>query len=376
MEGLSNNNKSEHKHLKKQLVETGVGPGGYPEYEMQKVEIEPADLNPEQQKELRGVLAQIAKRIDAPNKYVRSGIAAMVLTGALGSEGVNKEDSRSTAQESAQAEHGITVAQSLANLSTDEIFLERIADQIRHPEQYLGEFEKRLLAISETITDWDIEKTMEYANKPVVGEEHLSRAEYVSQAMQFEPWNEETGEGLPPELEAELRNILPGLCAQESRFNADSESYAGAKGILQIMPEIWEKYGGQPGKEKSLVAQVKVAGELLSDMYRQINHRLGDEVLAELRSHFPSEQAFQVQFMLPALLNSYNAGDGIVSSVIVRYIQDTNPEDRPSGRDLYAAVGDYGRLNDDGYLKYYKDHSHSYPYQVIALAEKINSKRG
>jgi hypothetical protein len=149
-----------------------------------------------------------------------------------------------------------------------------------------------------------------------------------------------------------------------------------AKGIFQIMPKIWERYGGEPGAEKSLKAQVEVAGKLLSDMYRQLQDRMGEATMTELREHFPSERAFQKEFMLLALLNSYNAGDGTVAEAITRYLADTDPADRPQGKDLYAAISDYAHLKDDGYLRYFKDHSRNYPYQIIAAANRLNQNRG
>jgi hypothetical protein len=406
MEGIPNSDKK--------LVKTGEGPGGYPEYVFKRVNLEhddemsaddtlemtesleetdvgelsesellkiqeaarqaeehlPGELNEEQQKNLRGILQTLAQSNAA--KYVRSGLAALVIGGGVGTERGESVASLDTTT----YENELNLDNQYATDLVSEEFQEELRDRLRNPEQYLTEFDRRVAEVETGITDSDVARTMEYARKPVVGAEDFTRADYVAEEIKFREWNPETGEGVPPELEEELRKFLPALCFVESRFDADRESSVNAKGIFQIMPEIWEKYGGEPGAEKSLKAQVEVAGQILSDMYQQLQNRMGEAVMSELREQFPSEQAFQKDFMLLALLNSYNAGDGTVAEAIMRYLADTDPADRPRGRDLYAAVSDYAHLKDDGYLKYFKNHSKNYPYQIMAAANRINQNRG
>ena len=336
----------------------------------QEFEDLPEELNVEQRKALQGVLAKLAQSNAA--KYVRSGIAAIAIGGAFGSD--RGETVSVDADMSSQNELRLD-NQYATDLVSDEFQVE-FSDRVRNPEKYMGEFDKRVASLVEKITDSDVDNTMKFAQKAVVGAEEFTRADYVAQEIKFTEWDPEAGTGVPPELEEELRKFLPALCFVESRFDADRESSVKAKGIFQIMPEIWKAYGGVEGEEKSLKAQVEVVGKLLSNMYKQLHDRLGSEVIQELKNHFPSERAFQKDFMLLALLNSYNAGDGTVAEAIARYLEDTDPADRPAGKDLYAAISDYAHLKDDGYLKYYKDHSRNYPYQIMAAAEKLNKNRG
>jgi len=244
----------------------------------------------------------------------------------------------------------------------------------RNAEHHTGEFEKRVQEVAKMISSYDITETKEYADRRVVGAEDYTRSEYVAEQIKFTKWNEETGEGVPPVVEAELRRLLPGLCAQESRYDASRVSRSGARGILQIMPNNWKAYGGKLGEETSLVAQVEVAGRLFSDMYRQIQARLGDDVLSELKGHFSTEEAFQRDLMVPVLVNSYNAGDGRLADAVISYLHDTMPNDRPAGKDLFTKISDYAYKNQTGKLEGFSDHSMNYPYQVEAFAYHLDTK--
>jgi hypothetical protein len=341
-------------------------------------ENEPNDLTPEQQKDLKGVLHNIARNNYSVKKYIRSGIAAIALTGALGSEKTNEEDSSPVARPAyTESQNELDINNEvITEKINQEDFSKEVSDRLRNPEKFMSEFDKKVQEVASLITVYDVTKTKEYADKRVVGAEDYTRAEYVAKAIKFTPWNEETGEGIPKIVEDELRRLLPGLCAQESRYDASRVSKVGARGILQIMPDNWKRYGGKPGDETSLVAQVEVACKLLSAMYQQLQDRLGDEVISELKEHFPNEEAFQKDLMVPVLINSYNAGDGRLARAVVSYLHDTMPENRPRGKDLFTDISAYAYENQSGLLRGFKSHSKNYPYQVEALAYHfdINNK--
>jgi hypothetical protein len=280
----------------------------------------------------------------------------------LGSEKTNQEDT-------------VLLEGSSYTLDENELnFNRKTKEDLARLEENAIEFDKKVQEVAKMISLHDIASTKEYADRSVVGAEEYTRSQYVAEQIKFTAWNEETREGVPPVVEAELRRLLPGLCAQESRYDASRVSSAGAMGILQIMPDNWKKYDGQPGQEISLMAQVEVAGRLLSDMYRQLQDRLGNDVISELKGHFSSEEAFQKDLMVPVLINSYNAGDGRLAEAIVSYLHDTMPDDRPAGKDLFTDIGAYAYDNQSGLLEGYKEHSKNYPYQVEALAYHFDTK--
>jgi hypothetical protein len=113
-------------------------------------------------------------------------------------------------------------------------FYGEFSDRARNKEKYEGEFDKRVADLAQKISNSDIRNTLEFASKPVVGAEEFTRADYVANAIKFAEWNPETGVGVPPELEEELRKFLPALCVVESRFDADRERSVKAKGIFPI----------------------------------------------------------------------------------------------------------------------------------------------
>jgi hypothetical protein len=350
------------------LEKTGIGPGGYPEYKVVREEENSQEVTEEEFEALQkkvGISEKMPGDLKPKNRQALRAFLFSLGIALTPMKGGNDAEAAISKTKDTSFSHEIDTL-----------------DRIRNSENDLSEFDKKVKEVVEMISPYDIAKTMEYANKPVVGAEDYTRAQYVAEAIQFTPWNEETGEGVPPAVEAELRRLLPGLCAQESRYDASRVSKAGAMGILQIMPNNWERYGGKPGEETSLVAQVEVAGKLLSDMYRQLHDRLGDEVVAELQGHFPSEEAFQTDFLVPVLINSYNAGDGRLAEAVVSYLHDTMPDDRPEGKDLFTAIGTYAFEQQSGLLRGFKKHSKNYPYQVEALTyhfdinNEDNPKRG
>jgi len=226
------------------------------------------------------------------------------------------------------------------------------------------------------ISDYDLNFTNTYATRPVVGAEEYTRAEYVSQAIQFTDWDEGTKSGVPPVVQDTLRDILPGLCAQETRFDASRESEVGAKGIFQFMRETWLQYGGVLGQERSLKAQVEVAGRFFSDIYRQLMVRIDESKIERLRSKFATEEDFLVTLIVPLMINSYHSGTGRMVEAVESYVDVTSNEEMSEGHDLYLAIADFAHVSDEGYLEDYRDASRAYTSGVYAFAEKLKKDNG
>ncbi|MCA9363289.1 transglycosylase SLT domain-containing protein [Candidatus Kaiserbacteria bacterium] len=198
-----------------------------------------------------------------------------------------------------------------------------------------------------------------YSSKQVRGAEEFNRAEYVKEKIKLE--------GMSELVESEVRNLMAGLCAKETFFDAARVSSAQAKGVWQITPETWKHFGGIPGKETSLVAQTEVAGRILSDYYRQLNERIETDSLDKIRKNFASEDAFQVDFIVPALINAYHTGINRMIKVIEEFAKSTPVTDIPTGKDAFVAVSNFGQANITGYGQ----QSGSYTGKVYAYADEM-----
>ncbi|MEN9921830.1 MAG: Transglycosylase domain [Candidatus Parcubacteria bacterium] len=214
----------------------------------------------------------------------------------------------------------------------------------------------------------DYRGLIEYnARKPVSGAEDYTRFDYVQQAVRFRST-------VPAEIQEELRRVIPGLCAQESKFMEGLTSRSGARGIFQFMPETWAHYGGLPDEVNSLPRQVEVAGEFFSDLYEQVQFHIGKEELATLRSHFSDEASFQRDLLVPLMVNSYNAGAARIGEGVRRYIAATPSEYIPEGKDLFLAIADFSKQAKHGrYLTAYGPEAREYVPRVYAQAAVLRA---
>lgn len=208
-----------------------------------------------------------------------------------------------------------------------------------------------------------------FAEKSVIGDEDgRSRYEYVHKAVEF-------NSAVPAIVQSELRELIPGICAQESKFNNGLKSKSGAIGIFQFMPWVWEKYGKSEEDIKSLKIQVEVAGELFSDIYGEFMYHTDEEALIKARGHFTDPESFLIDFVVPMLANSYNAGSARMGEVVDAYFKDIEVDSSLKGKDLFRAVVDFGKNGNEGRLAEYSEHSREYVPRVYAHAIAIHGRQ-
>lgn len=87
--------------------------------------------------------------------------------------------------------------------------------------------------------------------------------------------------------------MLAAIVYQESRFSIKSESHKGAKGLMQLMPAVAEKY------------------ELADPVDPEQNIEAGVKVLAKIKSNWDDSGLSETE-LINFTLASYNAGDGRV----------------------------------------------------------------
>lgn len=207
-----------------------------------------------------------------------------------------------------------------------------------------------------------------YANKETIGGGGLSRIEYVQNEMDL------SDQVLPEVVRSELRRIVPGICAQESKFNNGLVSRSGARGIFQIMPEYWEHFGGKHEEYNSLKRQVEIAGEYFEDLYSQLMTKISSNIMQKLRSKFSDEESFQRDLVVPLLINSYNAGAARVGEGVKQYFDRTPLRKMPDGKDVFIAIADSSLSSRRGqYMTGYGPEAREYVPKVYAWAKVLQA---
>jgi hypothetical protein len=148
-----------------------------------------------------------------------------------------------------------------------------------------------------------------YGKQRVVGAEEYDRIKYVRKYLA-------RNTDLPQAVIEELARVGPGLAAQESRFDNASVSKAGARGIFQFMPDTFEGLGYTEADYSSLVAQVEAAGKYFKGAFRALDQRAHDSLTLIRYLYFENDEDFAKEFLVPVLVNSYNAGAARMAAVI------------------------------------------------------------
>lgn len=207
-----------------------------------------------------------------------------------------------------------------------------------------------------------------FSDKGVAGSGVKSRAEYVKDEVIFQG-------DLPDVIADKCRELLPALCAQESKFNAGLTSSSNAKGVMQFKESTWVDEGADPSEIRSLVEQVKVAGGYIPKQYGWIYHFAGDEAMSVLRSKFGDDSSFQEDFEVPMLLNAYNAGAATMGEAAKVYVENVPVEDMPTGKDLFVAVADFAAdYNGGKYVKNYRSEAREYVTRIYANADVLEAQ--
>ena len=145
----------------------------------------------------------------------------------------------------------------------------------------------------------------------IADREGASIAELIDTHFTFTPSSLKGKEAEREYIEKHLKAVLPGQIAQESLFNPEAVSTAGALGPLQIMPATWTQYATADMDIKSLSDSLIVAGQYYTASYEFMTKNLATEFSLIMTNYFNGDhQAFVEHFFIPFLVNGYNAGDG------------------------------------------------------------------
>lgn len=155
-----------------------------------------------------------------------------------------------------------------------------------------------------------LEDALQNGGQETINGGGLSRIEYVRRHIgeHFRFPDDVPEEARAPFLE-DLSRFAVGLAAQESRFDNNAESHMGATRIFQFMEDTHEDLGYSSADMTLLTNQVEAASKYLARAYAHI-WRDAKPALIQIQERFFNNNpvAFQREFMLPVLINSYNAG--------------------------------------------------------------------
>jgi hypothetical protein len=192
-----------------------------------------------------------------------------------------------------------------------------------------------------------------------------SRLDYLATELRLPRFNVELAEL--------LQRLLPAKAAAESGLDPMVVSSAGARGILQFMPETWREHGS--GDILSLSNQVEATGSLLNQNRLVFNNRCQDAFgFMQERFFNGDESAFCRWFLLPSMLNSFNAGAGTMSSVINGFAEDCSATNfdsllqqhnvQPRNLDVYGLMSKVAPAR--GYHDLYRSETSQYVVSVLA----------
>lgn len=205
----------------------------------------------------------------------------------------------------------------------------------------------------------------------------LSRIDYVRKHI-----SENTA--LPKDIVAELRDIVPGLAAQESQYDSRSLSKVGAFGAFQFMPATWKDMGYTDADKSSFPLQVSAVSRFFEMAHSFFSSATASELGAIRERFFGSDEAsFNKYFFVPLLVNSYNAGPGRVATVL-KWFERTFPDKESLekrlgasyadslGYDVYASMAKIAR--DSKAVSGYGRDSSEYVVRSMAFAELIKER--
>lgn len=211
-----------------------------------------------------------------------------------------------------------------------------------------------------------------------------NRIEYLQNFVEFRN-KVETVKGVPgvefvpvpPIVQTEFIRLLPGLIAQESKFNEGLvNKVSGASGPCQFTAETWKRYTGEEAVSQDFVRQVEVLGPCLSDMYDRVLDKIGEDSLSKLRGVFPDEESFLIDLIVPLTINSYNAGPDRVAEAVRMFVESVQLADMKPGMDLFLAIADFAEQSSGGeYLSGYSEHAREYTPRVYANAQVLGSQK-
>jgi hypothetical protein len=157
-----------------------------------------------------------------------------------------------------------------------------------------------------------------YGAEPVSNHPDKTRLKYV-----YENFGDILRQRLPGDLKEIADALIPfaiGIPFQETQYRSGLVSRTGARGVFQFQPETWPDFNDNPEEIHLLSAQVEAAQKkLIQILTYYVRKNPGDMALIQREYFDGNRKNFIEQFLVPAIINGYQAGQGTISGVIERF---------------------------------------------------------
>ncbi len=231
-----------------------------------------------------------------------------------------------------------------------------------------AEFDSEVESYAQSLDLADIIQTINLANEPEDQTKAESRLDTFINNIQFRSDEYEGRKPpLPAQLQVELKKLIPGWLAQESRFRLDAVSNSNATGIAQIKPFVWNGYRKTDQVSLDVAEQAEVFGELTSDNYFYLQHYAGNENLELIKERFDSEEEFLTEFMTPLMINAHNSGGPAAGRALKLFCEKIPVDKMKPGKDLFLQFSDFALKNANDYSKEQRE----YVIKILALQKMM-----
>jgi hypothetical protein len=337
--------------FERKLVHIDTNEAGYPVYERKQVERGEEENEEPKKMGRRGFLGFLS---GAASSVALSGIPALSL---LGREEKEEEVAPVIVTPGSVIEDQIELLESFPG-SNSRYFQEEV---LRYAEWYKKDI------------DIVLSRALKVAEGDAAGR---TMFDYLQEELVVE--------GIPAAITAELKKYIVGLCNEESRFNPESVSSEGAVSYLQIVPATWEEHAEEEDDIKKLVDQVEAAKSKFSQIYAHYRHTCKDELDAiKAEYFFNDEYLFEAQFLVPFIINAYNAGQGRMEKVLKWFVHAhpmqektagiLSDEETISGYDVFFAMAKEAYKT--GAVEGYKDKASAYVPKIYGATNMLENYR-
>ncbi|MEK9153920.1 MAG: DUF5715 family protein [Patescibacteria group bacterium] len=214
---------------------------------------------------------------------------------------------------------------------------------------------------------------------PVIGREQYGRAEYIHHAFSVFEANK-----MPKNIQDLLATLAPGIPAQESRYDNEKTSGAGAQYIWQITPiaikEI-NRIRRTEGGDEIILDQTKnlqVGTQIAFQYFDRTIYSAMAESAKKCAEHFGLVgENENEKFITLCMINAYNAGPTRMRNVLNKFASAYNANDIRSAYD-YTATTLFNALSEramrDNLDAGYKTEASQYTFAVLAGAESLHAQ--